>query len=718
MTALLSTALAGSPPAEVLLAMARLSPNAVVLVARRDDESDLSYEIVWANPSFDRLVGCRPGQLVGAPLGALGARLLLAGQDDTADRPVVGAVDAISELLAGGGGSAELTLRRADGSLSATRLSAVPLIADGVTFWMLDVSEIDRELRADQDLHASEARFQALASNAPIGIFSSEVGLRLAYVNERCAELWGRPVVELLGTGWLNAIDPEDLEAALESFGSVLAGSEIDITVRIRQNGSEPKWLRIRAVPVQSNGRGAGLVGSVEDITADKRHEAELAHQATHDPLTGLPNRTMLWQELTRLVEGRRRDDRSSALLFFDLDNFKLVNDSLGHAAGDELLIRVATRLKTDLRAGDLLARLGGDEFVVLCAEVSTEAEAVAIADRMLRSVGRPTMLGESEVRVTASVGVVMVDRSITAAEAIMRDADVAMYQAKGAGKARAAVFEERARSMVQDRLALVTDLRRAVERDELDIVYQPVYDLRSKAVVSVEALVRWLHPTRGPVAARDIVSLAEETGTILEVGTWVLRHATRQLASWRRALGGAAPGYVAVNLSARQLSADLVDLVEQTLSESGLLGSDLCLELTESVLMGDTVSTLGVLSDLRDMGVHLAIDDFGTGYSSLAYLQRLPVELLKVDRTFVRGLTDGGDAIVTAVVELAKALSLRVVAEGVEYQHQLEALTAMRCAYAQGYFLARPMSAAALADHLVAAMTRVATPPFGERAG
>ena len=702
MTAVMTSALSGSPPAEVLLAMARLSANAVVLAL---EMLDAPTEIIWANPSFDRLIGCRPGQLLHQPLSALGTRLMPLDED----RELARHADVLGDLLGGGGGTAELLLRRADGSLSPARFAASPLVTSGATYWVIDVREISTELRADQELHASEERFRALAVHAPIGIFSSEVGLRLAYVNERCAELFERGVAELLGTGWLSAIDPDDVEGVLAAFGSVLAGAEIDLSLRIRGAGADPRWLRIRAVPVQAPGRGAGLVGSVEDVTADKRHEAELAHQATHDPLTGLPNRTMLWHHLTRLAEGRRRDDRGAALLFFDLDNFKLVNDSLGHAAGDELLVRVATRLKAELRNGDLLARLGGDEFVVLCAEIGTETEAVSVAERMLRSVARPTTLGESEVRVTASVGVVMVDRENSAAEALMRDADVAMYQAKGAGKARAAIFEEHVRTEVQDRLAMVNDLRRAIDCDELDVVYQPVHDLRSGRVVSVEALVRWLHPTRGPISACDIIELAEDTGTILDVGTWVLRNACSQLATWRRTLGPAAPSYVNVNVSARQLSSGLVESVSGTLEEFGLAGSDLCLELTESVLMIGSTSTMQTLHQLRDLGVRLAIDDFGTGYSSLAYLQRLPVELLKVDRSFVATMLDGGSAIVSAVISMAAALGLEVVAEGVEEPEQLQALTELRCHYAQGYHLARPMSVAAAADHLTNAAAHLA---------
>jgi EAL domain-containing protein (putative c-di-GMP-specific phosphodiesterase class I) len=276
------------------------------------------------------------------------------------------------------------------------------------------------------------------------------------------------------------------------------------------------------------------------------------------------------------------------------------------------------------------------------------------------------------------------------------------MYQAKGAGKARSAMFAEHVRAEVQERLVLVTDLRRAIDNDELDIVYQPIHDLHAGSVVSVEALVRWLHPTKGPISARDIIDLAEDNGAILAVGTWMLRHACEQLSSWKRTLGEAAPRYVAVNVSARQLSAEFIGLVHSVLKEYGLAGSDLCLELTESVLMVDAEVARTTLDALRACGVRLAIDDFGTGYSSLAYLERLPVELLKVDRTFVAGMV-GGNVIVNAVLGLARALELEVVAEGVESPDQLEALLSMGCRYAQGYLLARPMSAAAVADHLVA---------------
>ena len=689
------------PPLGVFLAVARLSPDAIVVVVEAED----GLRPVWANPGVGRLLGYGSSRLLDDGLGVLAAQSL--GNGDV----VVDALDGdpLVALLDDQGGTADLTLRRADGSSMLSRVSAAPVRSGDALYWAVTVREIEAQVRADEHLRASEERFRALAANAPIGIFASEVGLRLGYVNDRLAELWGRPADELVGTGWLEAIHEDDVAAMVDAVARVLAGSEVDLPIRVVRRDGEQRWMRARATPVRLPGRGAGFVGSMEDVTEGRLHEEALAHQANHDPLTGLPNRSLLWHKIESSLHSRLPEDPPMALLFFDLDNFKLVNDSLGHMAGDLLLVETSSRLQSPVRPGDVVARFGGDEFVVLCNAVASEDEAVGIADRLLDALALPVTLGEDEVRITASVGVVVTADRRTV-EGIVRDADVAMYQAKEGGKDRYALFDERVRSGLKDRLALVTDLRRAVEDDGLSVAYQPVVDLKTGALASVEALLRWEHPTRGQVPPSELVPLAEETGVITAVGTWMLRQSCAQLARWRAELGDGAPAYVAVNLSAHQLSRhDLPDIVANALADAGLQGSDLCLELTESVLMADAGNSVDALAALRSQGVRLAIDDFGTGYSSLAYLKRFPVELLKVDRSFVSGMADdGGDAaIVAAVVGLAQALGLAVVAEGVESAEQLGELARLGCTYAQGFHLGRPATADAMTERLRRASRR-----------
>jgi diguanylate cyclase (GGDEF)-like protein/PAS domain S-box-containing protein len=564
--------------------------------------------------------------------------------------------------------------------------------------------EVEDRVWADEELRASEERFRVVAAHAPIGVFASEVGLRLGYVNHRFGELWGRHTDEVLGTGWLDSVEPEDLQTVVDATCSVLSGEEIDLPIRVRHPEEGTRWVRLRATPVLLHALGAGFVGSVEDVTDETQHEAELTHQARHDPLTGLPNRVLLWEQIREVLSDRRAGDGSLALLFFDLDNFKLVNDSLGHVAGDQLLVEVASRLQQSVRDGDAVARFGGDEFVVLCRRIASADDAVALADRLLREVARPMVLCDQELVITASIGVVVTDDLSSDVESLVADADVAMYQAKERGKNGLAFFDEGARSEFQERLSLASDLRRALDREELSVAFQPVVDVESGVLVGVEALLRWVHPTRGPVPPVDVVTVAEETGLIGAVGTWVLRAACRQFAAWRAEFGAGAPGYVAVNVSGHQLMRDdLQHTVEAALAEAGLRGEDLCLELTESVLMGDVEAALTAMNGLKAQGVRFAIDDFGTGYSSLAYLKRFPVELLKVDRSFVSNLTDGGEdaAIVAAVVALGQALGLSVVAEGVEFADQMDELREVGCSFAQGYLLGRPVPANDIAERL-----------------
>jgi diguanylate cyclase (GGDEF)-like protein len=443
-----------------------------------------------------------------------------------------------------------------------------------------------------------------------------------------------------------------------------------------------------------------------KDITDRKRAERALAHQALHDHLTGLPNRSLLLDRLSQAVARLSRTDTRLGVLFFDLDHFKVINDSLGHEAGDRVLQAVAGRVAGVLRPTDTLARLGGDEFVVVCEALEGPNEAGAVADRIARALASPIDEGDEELIVGASVGVVVTGDDAADPSALIRDADAAMYRAKDQGRGRAELFDEGMRVRVVGRLRQERALRQALQREELALHYQPVLSLPDERITGVEALVRWEHPERGLLLPAEFVPLAEETGQILELGDWVLAEACRQAEVWCGALGPDRRLEVAVNLSTKQLSQpNLAKRVAALLERHRLPPAQfsLCLEITESLMLEDPMVTGGLLGDLARLGVRLAIDDFGTGYSSLAYLRRFPVHTLKVDRSFVSGLGVDADsrAVVAAIIELAHALGLEVVAEGVEEQVQLDALVDLGCDRAQGFLFARPAPAETLAELL-----------------
>ena len=640
--------------------------------------------IEWANPSLHSICSVPPGSLIGAPIDGLDVRQLSDTGDDVGDPVSLG--DDLDRLR-----PRRLQLRRADGSATAVsvmvdRIQAVP---DG--FWVLRMREIAVHIRTDEALRSSEARFRALADHAPIGVFLSDVGVRLAFVNARFAQVWGRPAEELVGDRWLEPILTSDREAVLAAIGEVLGGTEAEVTMSVIRPDGDVRTLDCRMVPVDGADKQATFVGSVEDVTDARAREAELEWQARHDALTGLPNRVELWDQISGRLD---RNDEPVAVLFFDLDDFKLVNDSLGHAAGDVLLGIVACRLRDAVRVDDIVARFGGDEFIVFCPEVRNEREAKEVADRLLAGLREPIDLGRRQVRISASVGVVVSRAGMSDPESLIRDADVAMYQAKTAGKARAAIFATSARQVIEQRLDIVSDLRRALVEDEVEVHYQPIVDTRSLRIVGVEALLRYRHVGLGPIPANAVIDVAEASGCIDDLGAYVLEKACTDLAEWRRRARGWRPGYVSVNLAASQLEgAGFVDLVHDALERNHLEPGDLCLELTESQLMTDVERSAGVLGHLAESGIRVAIDDFGTGYSSLAYLKRFPVSLVKIDRSFVVDPEEGFTAaIIEAVVSVTRAVDGQVVAEGIETLDQLDRVSGLGCDLVQGYLLGRPV--------------------------
>jgi diguanylate cyclase (GGDEF)-like protein/PAS domain S-box-containing protein len=545
------------------------------------------------------------------------------------------------------------------------------------------------------DLRESEQRFRALVHHASdvFTVIGADAVIR--YQSPAIEQVLGYPTEGIIGRSFLDLIDPHDQDVATELFersqlrpGVPTVG---EVRMRPREDVQAPRHFELTATDLLDDATVRGLVLNYRDITERVLYEQQLSQQAFHDALTGLPNRA-LFQD--RLEHALRQRGQTVGLLFVDLDHFKVVNDSLGHDAGDQLLCDVAQRLAGCLREGDTLARLGGDEFTVLMPDIAGAQDAAVVANRIESRLEPPFELPGQSVFVTASIGiatgVALDDRS----EALLRDADAAMYEAKARGRARHALFDPTMHTRAVTRLAIETDLRRAIDNDQLELHYQPIMWLQGNKIVGVEALVRWRRPDGTLVPPGEFVPVAEETGLIRPIGRWVLHEACRQLARWRSDLPQAAGLAMSVNVSARQLQdASIVEDVESALRESGLDASSLILELTESAVVETLEETLPTLQQLRWMSVQLAMDDFGTGYSSLSSLSRLPLDILKIDQSFVARLDQDaeGRAIVYAIISLATALGVRVTGEGIETALQLSTLTELDCNHGQGFLLGRP---------------------------
>jgi diguanylate cyclase (GGDEF)-like protein/PAS domain S-box-containing protein len=462
-----------------------------------------------------------------------------------------------------------------------------------------------------------------------------------------------------------------------------------------RKDGSM-YWNELNIAPVRNDaGAVTHYIGVHSDITDAKTHQDELARQANHDSLTGLPNRNLLWDRIDHTCARSQRYGDFAAVAFLDLDNFKVVNDSLGHALGDHLLRAVAERLESSLRAMDTVARLGGDEFVLVLSDQKSEQSVSGELQRIVESFSQPFAVDGRDVFITASVGVALYPQDARDPESLMKNAELAMYRAKESGRNTYQLYTVEMQTRVSERLALESRLRRALERGEFSLHYQPQVDLRTNRIFGCEALIRWKQADLGMVAPAVFIPLAEETGLIVTIGEWVLRTACLQCKSWQEA--GLPAVTVAVNISARQFrEKNLLQRVGTILAETGLAPGQLELEVTESVIMHDTQQVIASLEAFRDMGVRLSVDDFGTGYSSLSYLKRFPVDRLKIDQSFVRDLsTDADDAaIAQAVITLGHTMNLRVIAEGVETPEQLAFLRKHQCDEMQGYLFGKPMPA------------------------
>jgi len=559
---------------------------------------------------------------------------------------------------------------------------------------------------AERALRSASRTRQMIRYARDLIVVSNELGV-IREQSSSGTEVLGYAHRELVGINLLALAHPDDADAARRLLEASADSPGDGFTVELRMRHADGSWrfVEARARSLLDEPEVAGIVAIFRDVTQRRALEDEVAHQAFHDSLTGLANRALFKDRVEHALT--RRGNPLPAVLFVDLDGFKAINESVGHAAGDDLLVIVSERLRECVRPEDTVARLGGDEFAVLLDDVADPRDVSNVARRIIRSMQDPFAVGDKEVFVTASVGVAV--HETEGVDQLFRDADVALYMAKTQGKGRYVVFDMRAHSGAIDSLQLEADLRRAVERSEFVLHYQPVVELRSERIVGVEALLRWNHPERGLLLPPEFLPLAEATDLMMDIGRWVVDQASTQSRKWQRAFPVDPPLSVSVNLSATELrTGSVVEELARAAAESGLEPVNLVLEFNENMMLGDAESTISVLKELKQLGVKLAVDDFGFGQSSLSHLQRFPVDFLKIDPSFVDGLDRGPEdsALARAIVRLAQALQLEVVAEGVEREAQVSALRDIGCQMAQGYLFARPLDE----PTLTAVLERAAT--------
>ncbi|MBV5261820.1 EAL domain-containing protein [Synechococcus moorigangaii CMS01] len=564
--------------------------------------------------------------------------------------------------------------------------------------------EIKRRNQIEVNLIESQQRYASLANTVPVGIFRTNLHHECIYVNDYYCKLLAIHPEDALHKGWLEKVHPDDIEYVREQWLKAITNQELfTLEYRFQRFDGSILWVYSQGtVELDSKGEPQGYVATITDIGTRIKMEQQLKHDALHDRLTSLANRNLLIERLNlALKRYKRYPIHQFAALFLDLDNFKIVNDSLGHVVGDELLIEVAHLLKSFIRDTDLAARLGGDEFVILLEEIPGVEGAVHIADRILDALKTPFKVSGYEVFIDTSVGIIIGDARHESAQDLLRDADIAMYRAKQNGKSQYAIFDPQMHLQAMQRLRLEGEIRAAIEEKQFILYYQPIMNLEQGSIEGFEALIRWQHPQRGLLSPYEFIDVAEETGLIIPLGAWILDTACSQLFEWQKVFGRSLK--VHVNLSVKQLQDSLLFSLDQLLERYPVAPNTLGLEITESMLIRNVETTCHLLNQIRLKGVFISVDDFGTGYSCLSYLHQLPIDALKIDRSFVNisELSDRNRVIAESILALSKSIGIKTVAEGIETEQQYRWLKSQACQFGQGYLFSRPVSLAQATDLL-----------------
>jgi diguanylate cyclase (GGDEF)-like protein/PAS domain S-box-containing protein len=596
----------------------------------------------------------------------------------------------------------------------ATTFRISSLIATGVLVLLLLWQFSSRLNDTLARTRASEERYARAVSGANDGIWDWDLVENRIHFSHRWKSMLGYSSDDIgtVADEWYSRIHPDDVVRVRAELSNHLDALTpyFESEHRMRNSAGRYQWMLCRGLAVRDDsGRAIRMAGSQTDITRRKQVEEQLAHDAFHDALTELPNRALFMERLGRaIVRTKRHPEHSYTVLFLDLDLFKIVNDSLGHSAGDQLLVVLARRLRACVRPSDTVARLGGDEFAILLDGPHDSGNATLVADRIIGQATAPYMLNDHEIFSAVSIGIAPGSREYERPEDVLRDADIALYRAKALGRGRWIVFDPSMHEHALTRLQVETDLRRAVEREEFVVYYQPVIDLQTGKVTGFEALVRWQHPQRGLLPPAEFITIAEETGMIVPLGWIVLRVACQELNRWAAEIPGGEQLTVSVNVSGAQFAqTELITHIQRVINEAETIAARLHLEITESVMIDNAEITASVLAYLRTLGIRLHIDDFGTGYSSLSALHRFPISALKVDRSFVSRIGMSGakaEEMIETIVALSHRLGIEVIAEGVETTEQLAYLRTIGCNYAQGYLFSRPMPASEVAKFVTTA--------------